>query len=38
MYNINHREIEKSKVVYKLEECKGKVHGGDEEYKNGDGM
>lgn len=36
MYNINHWDFEKSKVADKLEECRGKVQGGDEEYKNDD--
>lgn len=36
LYNINHREVGKSKVADKLEECKDKVQGGGEEDKNDD--
>lgn len=33
-YSINHIEIEVSKVEDKLEENRGKVQGGDQDYKN----
>ena len=33
-YSINHIEIEVSKVEDKLEEDRGKVQGGDQNYKN----
>lgn len=33
-YSINHIEIEVSKVEDKLEENRGEVQGGDQDYKN----